>query len=157
MSGGAAVIAGLGGAVIGGFLADAVGPRRLVAMSSVLLALLLASFGLGMDGPLVESRPLMWSYLVAESGLLGCINAAFFAVCFGVCRPSVAATQFTAYMALMNLGVAGANAVAGNVESSLGVSGAWMLGAVMQFSVALLMPLTLQKRGFESQDSRESS
>ena len=51
----------------------------------------------------------------------------------------------------------GANAVAGNVESSLGVSGAWMLGAVMQFSVALLMPLTLQKRGFESQDSRESS
>jgi PAT family beta-lactamase induction signal transducer AmpG len=156
-TGGAAVVAGLLGAVIGGFLADAAGPRRLVAMCSVLLAVLLVSFGVGMESDVFRDRTIVWSYLVAESALLGCINAAFFAVCFGVCRPIVAATQFTAYMALMNLGVAAAQGVAGDVESAFGVSGAWILAGVIQFSVALLMPLTMLSRRIADRHARESA
>ena len=155
-SGGAAVVAGLFGAVLGGFLADAAGPRRLVAMCSVLLGVLLVAFGVGMESEVFRDRMVVWSYLVAESALLGCINAAFFAVCFGVCRPIVAATQFTAYMALMNLGVAVAQGLSGIVETSLGVSGAWILGGVIQFSVALLMPLTMLSRRIVDRHALES-
>ena len=153
VTGGAGIIAGLVGAVSGGFLADLVGPRRIVAMCSVVLALLLVAFGLGMNGEIFQIRSVIWSYVVAEAFLLGCINAAFFAVCFGICRPAVAATQFTAFMALMNFGVAGAQGLAGTVETHLGVSGAWLLGGVIQFSVALLMPFTLSKRGSQTENA----
>jgi PAT family beta-lactamase induction signal transducer AmpG len=106
-----------------------------------------------MNGEIFQIRSVIWSYVVAEAFLLGCINAAFFAVCFGICRPAVAATQFTAFMALMNFGVAGAQGLAGTVETHLGVSGAWLLGGVIQFSVALLMPFTLPKRGSQTENA----
>lgn len=145
MTGGAAVLAGLGGAVGGGLLADAMGPRRVVAGCSLLLGGLLMSFAWMLETPLLEDRGLLWSYTLLESALLGAINAAFFAVCFGVSRPVVAATQFTAYMALMNLGVALAQGQAGRIELELGTRGAWILAATIQLSVVALMPLTRLK------------
>lgn len=155
-SGGAATFAGLFGAVIGGFLADLLGPRRLVAASSVLLAVVLGSFGLGLGTEAFTDRPLLWAYLVVEAGLLGCINAAFFAICFGVSRPAVAATQFTAYMALMNLGMTGAQALAGPVETLLSVRGAWLLAAGVQLLVALMLPLTMINRPSRTQKRASS-
>ncbi|MAD79096.1 MAG: hypothetical protein CMJ51_06970 [Planctomycetaceae bacterium] len=188
-TGGIAVFAGLIGSVGGGFLADLVGPRRVVASCSLILGGLLLFFGLevipdrlasdtpmaisigsettpeldgsGMPSPTPQAIPpastgesasgsdvggrdtTFVAYLVVEALLVGAINAAFFAVCFGVCRPEVAATQFTAYMALMNLGMSGSQAVAGVVNTHQGVPGAWTIGAIAQFSVAFLIPLTL--------------
>lgn len=143
-TGGAAVLAGLAGAVIGGFLADLVGPRRIFALCSLVLAALFAVFGLG--DVFWENRTLVWAYLILESSLAGCLNAAFFAICFGVCRPSIAATQFTAYMALMNLGVSGVYLLSGPLEKDLGIQGTYLIGAAIQFSVVLLVPLTLVVR-----------
>ena len=140
-TGGAAVLAGLAGAVLGGFLADLVGPRRIFAICSLTLACLFGVFGLG-DG-FWNDRTLVWIYLIFESALAGCLNAAFFAICFGVCRPSIAATQFTAYMALMNLGVSGVYLLSGPLEIRFGVQGTYLIGALIQFSVVLLVPLTL--------------
>ena len=201
-TGGIAVFAGLIGSVGGGFLADLVGPRRVVAVCSLILGGLLLFFGLEVipkrvtttaaggitarssaelepDGPkilataippLADPGPIITmdeledvpigdaafrpadattrdstfvAYLVTEALLIGAINAAFFAVCFGVCRPEVAATQFTAYMAMMNLGMSGAQALSGTVNASQGIAGAWTIGAIAQFSVAFLIPLTL--------------
>ena len=143
-TGGAAVFAGLAGAVLGGFLADLVGPRRIFATCSLILAALFAVFGLG--DVFWENRTLVWTYLIFESALAGCLNAAFFAICFGVCRPSIAATQFTAYMALMNLGVSGVYMLSGPLEDRFGVQGTYLIGAAMQFSVVLLVPFTLVLR-----------
>ena len=140
-TGGAAVFAGLGGAVLGGFLADLVGPRRIFAFCSLILAALFAVFGLG--DVFWENRTLVWTYLIFESALAGCLNAAFFAICFGVCRPSIAATQFTAYMALMNLGVSGVYLLSGPLEERFGVQTTYLIAAAIQFSVVLLVPLTL--------------
>ncbi|MEE2972287.1 MAG: hypothetical protein VX672_04105, partial [Planctomycetota bacterium] len=52
-------------------------------------------------------------------------------------------TQFTAYMALMNLGMAGLQYSAGILEPHVGVSEAWSIGAGLQFLVIVLLPLTL--------------
>ena len=146
VTGGAAIFAGLIGSVGGGFLADLIGPRRVLATASIILAGLLAVFGFGLESMTELGRPFLWTYLVVESGLLGCINAAFFAVCFGICRPAVAATQFTAYMALMNLGTTAAQASAGWGESLLGLTGIWLLGAGIQAIAAILMPLTIVEK-----------
>ena len=143
-TGGAAVFAGLAGAVLGGFLADLLGPRRVFAACSLVLGLLLGVFGLG--DAFWDDRMLVWGYLIIESGLAGCLNAAFFAICFGVCRPSIAATQFTAYMALMNLGVAGIYTLSGPFEARFGVQGTYLIGAGIQLSVVLLVPFTLVLR-----------
>ena len=143
-TGGAAVLAGLAGAVLGGFLADLIGPRRIFATCSLILAALFAVFGLG--DVFWENRTLVWTYLIFESALAGCLNAAFFAICFGVCRPSIAATQFTAYMALMNLGVSGVYMLSGPLETRLGVQGTYLIGAAIQFSVVLMVPFTLVLR-----------
>ena len=141
-TGGAAVFAGLAGSIGGGFIADLLGPRRVVATASILLAIVLTTFGLQLESIAEASRSVLWIYLIVEAALLGCLNAAFFAVCFGVCRPAVAATQFTAYMAMANLGVAGAQAMAGRTEVAIGLMGMWLLGAAIQGVVALLIPLT---------------
>ena len=140
-TGGAAVFAGLAGAVMGGFLADWIGARRVFATCSLVLALMFAVFGLG--DAFWENRMLVWGYLIIESALAGCLNAAFFAICFGVCRPSIAATQFTAYMALMNLGVAGIYTLSGPFEARFGVQTTYLIAAGIQFSVVLLVPFTL--------------
>jgi PAT family beta-lactamase induction signal transducer AmpG len=148
-TGGAAVLAGLAGAVLGGFLADLIGPRRIFAICSLTLAILLGVFGLG-EG-FWGNRTFVWFYLILESALAGCLNAAFFAICFGVCRPSVAATQFTAYMALMNLGVSGIYMLSGPLEESIGIQGTYLTGALIQLSVVLLVPFTMitrRKNGF---------
>ena len=146
VTGGAAIFAGLIGSVGGGFIADLLGPRRVLAAASIILAGLLAVFGFSLDSMTELGRPFLWTYLVIESGLLGCINAAFFAVCFGICRPAVAATQFTAYMALMNLGTTAAQASAGRAEGMLGLAGIWLLGAAIQGLVAILLPLTVKRK-----------
>ena len=84
--------------------------------------------------------------MVVEAGLLGCVNAAFFAICFGICRPAIAATQFTAYMALMNLGTIAAQASSGPAGIRLGLTGVWLLAAAIQGLVAILMPWTMKKQ-----------
>ncbi len=142
VTGGAAILAGLVGSIGGGFIADALGPRRVVGMASILFTIVLTAFGLQLDLIGEASRGVLWLYLIVEAGLLGCLNAAFFAVCFGVCRPAVAATQFTAYMAMANLGVTAAQAMAGRAEMELGLMGVWLLGAGIQGAVVLLIPLT---------------
>lgn len=145
VTGGAAVFAGLVGSIGGGFIADVLGPRRIVAIASLLFAIVLTAFGLQLDLIGDASRSVLWLYLIVEAGLLGCLNAAFFAVCFGVCRPAVAATQFTAYMAMANLGVTAAQAMAGRAQTELGLMGVWLLGAGIQGVVVLLIPLTARK------------
>ena len=145
VTGGAAIFAGLLGSIGGGFLADFLGARRVVATASITLAIILTVFGLQIDSIDGADRIVLWSYLIVEAALLGCLNAAFFAVCFAVCRPAVAATQFTAFMALANLGVTAAQASAGRTEAAIGLTGIWLLGAGIQALVVVLVPLTNKK------------
>jgi PAT family beta-lactamase induction signal transducer AmpG len=100
--GGYGVITGMLGAAIGGILADKLGPRKMIAISSILLGL--GWIGFSFAEPLWEyKRAFLLPFTAVEAFVLGVFAVSFFALAMGVSWPKVAATQFTAYMAFMNV------------------------------------------------------
>jgi MFS transporter, PAT family, beta-lactamase induction signal transducer AmpG len=95
------VWAALAGCLLGGLFASAVGAKRSVALSVLALALIwFAHYGLS---PFWDSHLVVSVLFVAASGLTGLVSVSLFALFMGVAWPPVAATQFTAYMALFNM------------------------------------------------------
>jgi MFS transporter, PAT family, beta-lactamase induction signal transducer AmpG len=101
LMGGSAVFFGLGGSIAGGFLADKVGQKRLAAIALVLLGVLWFTYA---------STEASWgnknylSYLVyVQEFLISMMTVSLFSLFMSVSWPVVAGTQFTAYMALMNM------------------------------------------------------
>jgi len=101
VSGGLGVWLGLGGSILGGFLADRVGPRRLAGVATILLGLTWIAFAL--LEPWWSENALVISVILADVLFTGVLSVSLFAMFMTVSWPAVAATQFTAYMALMNL------------------------------------------------------
>ncbi len=99
--GGKAVFFGLGGSVLGGFLADKIGQKRLAGIASVLLGIcwLVMSY--------TEPHWMNKSYLsymaYVETLLTATMTVSLFSLFMSVSWPVVAGTQFTAYMALLNV------------------------------------------------------
>ena len=147
ITGGAAVFAGLTGAIAGGFLADLFGPRRVAAVATVGFGGLLMGFGIS-DG-LWSNNIFSTGYLVTESFLQGVFTTSLFAICLGVSRPVVAATQFTAFMALLNLSTTWSSSISGFVENQFGVAGAFILAGLLQASLILILPLTMTRNSNE--------
>jgi len=111
LSAGAGLVAGLIGMLAGGLLAERLGPWRAVAFSSLLLAAAATAMGL---------LPMMWhlrlsvqAYVFAVLLLDTLISIAFFAAVMRICWKRVAATQFSLYMAIANIGLSGGSALLG--------------------------------------------
>lgn len=147
ITGGAAVFAGLLGAVTGGVLADRIGARTLAGIATVGYGGLLVGFGLFEEYWTVDSISI--PYLVVESFLQGCFATSLFAICIGVSRPLVAATQFTAYMALLNLSTSWGTALAPTIQATVGTAGAFVLAGSFQAAIVVLLPLS-RLRGLDS-------
>lgn len=99
--GAVAVWFGLGGSVVGGFLADKIGARRLAMTMTILLGALWCVFGLTQAS---WTEPLFLKTMICAEGLFyGMFAVSLFAIFMGVSWRAVAASQFTAYMAIMNL------------------------------------------------------
>ena len=99
LTGGLGPMLGLGGSVLGGFIADAVGHRRLVAIASVGMAACWVAFGLG--EPYWLDRTFVMTLLVLGPVLQAVLSVSLFALCMDLSWPRVGAMQFTAYMALL--------------------------------------------------------
>ncbi|HLU67991.1 MAG TPA: MFS transporter, partial [Kofleriaceae bacterium] len=134
------VLFGLAGSVAGGFVADRLGRRRSIALASILLG---ASFvGFAALQPYWESRTVIVAITCAQSLFQGLLSASLFALFIDVSWPKVAATQFTAYMALLNLSTSAGGWVAGTVQGWFGFAGAHVaLGVFQAALVLLLIPL----------------
>ncbi len=98
--GGWALLLGLSGAACGGFLADRLGPKPIIFAVSWMLGLLWICFGLVPAS--LASRPLVMSLMLGQELLLGVLSVSLFTLFMSISWPRVAASQFTAYMALMN-------------------------------------------------------
>ncbi len=99
--GGLGLLAGFGGSIIGGFLADIIGRRRLIMIASIAMGIGWLVFAAGKPWWHVD----LFIYLLAVWEVLctSVMVVSTFALCMEVSWPRVAATQFTSYMALSNL------------------------------------------------------
>jgi len=91
---------GLAGALLGGFLSDRFGPRCIAAIGGLGLSACYLSFS-ALSAQWVDTTFVL-SYLVVETVCSAMLSVACFSMFMTLSWPLVAATQFTAYMAMLN-------------------------------------------------------
>ena len=135
--GGFATWMGLIGSIGGGLLADRIGARRLAVMAGSMLAILTLIFA---------DAQTLWrydSFIIAhmffDALLSGILYVSLFSLCMKVSWPLVAATQFTAYMAMMNFSRTIGQDLTGRIEDMVTISGAYALAAVLQAAPLLFL------------------
>jgi PAT family beta-lactamase induction signal transducer AmpG len=140
MQGGLPLLFGLSGSIVGGWLADKIGHKKMVAIASIALGGVFLTFALG--EAYWEDRTFIVFYSCAREVCYGTLSASLFALLMGVSWPAVAATQFTAYMALLNLGRTLGSKLAGPLTDELGTRGTFLTLGIWQLVViALLLPI----------------
>lgn len=115
---GVAVWFGLCGSIFGGFLADKMGGARLAAAATVSLGAMWIVFGM-IESSWADARIVSWM-IWGEHLLFSVFVVSLFAVFMGVSWRAVAASQFTAYMALQNLSNTVGAKGAGALDAMLG-------------------------------------
>ena len=138
VSGGFGNLVGFLAAVAAGFLAASLGPKTvLVAADSILAAswILLAAVP-----RLWEHEMTIWVWFGIHEGCLAFVSVSLFALFMRVSTPAVAATQFTASMALMNLATSFGSWLSGPVSASLDAPTAFLVAGLLQPLGALLVP-----------------
>ena len=133
-AGGPALMMGLGGAFLGGFLADKLGRRTVIIGSCVALALVW--FGFVGAQSYWENKTVVKGFLLAEPLFMSMMSGGFFALCADLSLPAIAATQFTAYMALSNASASLGQFFGGQVAESFSYPTLFLGAAVIQLIVA---------------------
>lgn len=132
-----AYLVGLFGAVGGGFLVDRLGARRVIAGGLLGLGGLWLAFALA--EPYWHHKWLAIALLYAEPACGSVASVGMFALFMGISWPKVAATQFTAYMALLNLSSTWGHAIAGPLDEWLDFGSLYVIGAGLQVVAVLLL------------------
>ena len=149
--------------VIGGLLSDKLGRRRMLSLYIVLMSLptLWLAWQLQRHGWIfpasmagaerrAASPELVWALWVAAlvySGAMGLMYGARSAIFMDVTNPRVAATQFTAYMALLNLSIAYSAIWQGIAAEALGYPKMLLVDAIVGPLCVLLLPWMTASRG----------
>ncbi len=133
---------GAGGCVLGGWLSDHLGRRRstalfivLMAVPNVLLALALRDSGIGAAAVPAFAAACI-GYQFAQGLMYGSATALF----MDITTPTVAATQFTAYMALSNLASSGSAWWQGHAIERFGYPLTLGLDVAVGFLCLLVLP-----------------
>lgn len=139
ITGGWAVMLGLSGAALGGVIADRTGPKPVIFFVSVLLGVLWVTAGL--FPAVLTSWRLTAGLLIAQEFLFATLSVALFSMFMSISWPRVAATQFTAYMALMNFSTTIGSYAAGKLSSMLSVPQILIVAGILQ--ALLVLPALL--------------
>ena len=145
INGGYGVFLGLAGAIAGGFLADRFGPKRIVSIGCVILALSYATFGLSSpDSGILwfdwTNRPAVVTYILIDTWMGSMISASLFAMYMTVSWPRVAATQFTAYMAILNMSTVIGLKTSGVISDSFSLPAIFVGAGILQLVVIGIFP-----------------
>ncbi len=137
MVGGFPLLFGLFGSVAGGFIADRLGHRKIIAASCILIGG--TWIGFAMAEPWWSVRSFIVAISCAQELFFGMLSATLFALFMSVSWPRVAATQFTAYMAMLNLSRTLGARLAGPLSLGLGVTGCYLSVGLFQIAVVGLL------------------
>lgn len=127
----------LGGCLLGGFLADRVGHKRIASATTVLFGVCYIVFG--MNPEFWSNRIAVQIFFGAEGALFGALSVALFAMCMDLSWPVVAGTQFTAYMATMNLSATIGKKMAGWVYPAMDYGRILLFWGVFQIIVIVVL------------------
>jgi len=130
---------GLAGSICGGFMADRLGARRLAGIATVLLGLVYIGFSCMQS--YWSCKAFVTGFLLVQETLLSILSVSLFALFMGISWPVVAATQFTAYMALLNLSEAFGKRITGPLRDTMSVSEVYFYIGLLQIGLVLLLPL----------------
>ncbi len=131
-------VVGLLGAALGGFAASWLGARWAVVVS--LLGLALCWFLYALTANWWDDTRLVMTLFLAVGCLASFFQVTLFALFMGVCWSSVAATQFSAYMALLNVSGSIGSMLAGRVgERSELIFAFAMLGCFQLAMIGLVV------------------
>lgn len=142
-SGQAKLVAGLGGAIIFGLLVERFGARRMMVVGLVAYALA-ALVMLALQPRWTDPR-LLIAAIFCFSALLTFRNITGGSVSMRLCVPAVAASQFSAFMAIMNVGQTGALASLGLLDRLGGIPA--MFGAIIVIGLIGAMAAVVAKVG----------
>jgi PAT family beta-lactamase induction signal transducer AmpG len=110
---------GLAGCVAGGLLASAIGAKRAVIVS--LAGMSVCWFAYALLDDLWNNALVVYGLFIAESAWAGAVQVTMFALFMSLCWSPVAATQFTAYTAMMNFANLMGAKQAASIESAFGI------------------------------------
>ncbi len=139
LAGGLAYVAGFGGSILGGFVADAIGHKRLVALASIGMALGWILFALAK--PIWDVDALIYPLAVWSAVCQSMMIVSSFALCMDATWTRVAATQFAAYMALQALSTSLGYKLAPKVLEIFEYEGAYAVAGLVQIGVTGLLLL----------------
>lgn len=154
--------------VLGGILSDRFGRRRMLALYTALMSLpvlylmhKLQAAGwvmphAGGAAPSAVPAGLLfafWAASMAYAVFNGLMYGTRTAIFMDVTNPAVAATQFTAYMALMNLAIAIASAWQGVAVEAWGYPRTLLVDAIFGLTGILLMPLMKKRSDDATEDA----
>lgn len=135
-----AVWLGLFGSIGGGWLADRFGAKRIVAIGALGLAAVWAGFA-ALEPYWTTHSAIPIGLLLLEPLLQSLMTVGLFALFMTISWPQVAATQFTAYMALLNLSTTIGHWLAGPIDELLDYPGMYFASAAIQAAMVLMLPL----------------
>ncbi len=134
--GGWGLVVGGGCAAGSGFLADAIGPKRLA---------MIAALAMGAGWIVFSLNPGRWPddsfvYMMSmwENAAQAALSVSLFAICMQVSLPAIGASQFAAYMALSNFGSTLGYRASGLFDD-LSAAHVWQLAAAFQIVVVVLL------------------
>jgi PAT family beta-lactamase induction signal transducer AmpG len=124
---------GFGGSILGGFLADPIGKRRLAAIASIIMGLAWVVFAFA--EPQWTNRTFVYTLFMIEPLCQSMLSVSLFALYMGLSSKEVAGSQFAAYMALLNLGTAIGLRMASWLDDTLDYSGVYLTAGAIQIAV----------------------
>jgi PAT family beta-lactamase induction signal transducer AmpG len=135
LEGGWGSIFGLIGCIAGGLTASAIGAKRAVIAAQLGMGGIWFSYAVFSGS--WESRTLVSGLFMAESALGGALQVTMFALFMGICWPAVAATQFTAYMAMLNLSNGMGAKLADAIVTNFGIVNSHVALGVLQTALVV--------------------
>jgi PAT family beta-lactamase induction signal transducer AmpG len=135
---------GLGGCICGGGIASWLGSKRTVTAAVVLLAA--TWFAHAVLEPYWSNPAVVTALFLLATATAAILQVAMFAMFMSIAWPPVAATQFTAYMALLNVSNGIGARIAGTLDAAFSMQSLFLVfGAYEIATIALLIGIDPQE------------